>query len=479
MTPQPVSRPLVCCMLAARTRRLEGAALVAAVCLSGVLAMTSVAHFSVLTVQLMHEWSLTEAQAGIIGGAYFAGNALAVPFLVGSADVVDSRTVFVCSSMLSAVASALFAVLAQGFWSSVLLRAVAGVALAGTYMPGLSIITARLPSAVRARATPYYTASFSLGNAASYILAGQFSDADTWRVAFGVSAACACGAAVLVLLLVAPVQPPTSVGFKLRELFAYKQVFANRPAMGYILSYGGHAWELLAFRQWLVPFLLFKRVSAPAASIVAFSVMCAGAAASICGGELAHAPRMGGRRRVLFILLFFSLLAAALVASSAAPSVPHWAAIVAIVVYGLATISDSGAVTAGTVAHAAPGRHGITLSLHSMVGFTCPSMGTAAAGAVLQAGGGKEVAAAWVAAWLTIAAGGVASLLSLKLIGCKQHCCSGAGKAGDVTNGAELRAVPDTGEEHRDACDEGDTSTMLPERARSGGSAGGLESVNK
>ena len=102
-------------MLAARTRRLEGAALVAAVCLSGVLAMTSVAHFSVLTVQLMHEWSLTEAQAGIIGGAYFAGNALAVPFLVGSADVVDSRTVFVCSSMLSAVASALFAVLAQGF----------------------------------------------------------------------------------------------------------------------------------------------------------------------------------------------------------------------------------------------------------------------------------------------------------------------------------------------------------------------------
>jgi predicted MFS family arabinose efflux permease len=464
-------------MLAARTRRLEGAALVAVTCFSGVLAMTSVAHFSVLTVQLMHEWSLTEAQAGIIGGAYFAGNALAVPFLVGSTDVVDSRTIFVFSSLLSAAASALFAILAQGFWSSVLLRAVAGVALAGTYMPGLSIITARLPPAARARATPYYTASFSLGNAASYILVGQFSDADTWRVAFGASAVCACAAAVLVALLVAPLPPLAADGFKLRELFAYRQVFANKPAMGYILSYGGHAWELLAFRQWLVPFLVFKGVSAPTASIVAFSVMCAGAAASVCGGELARAPRMGGRRRVLFILLTFSLLTAALVASSAVPAVPHWAAITGIVLYGLATISDSGAVTAGTVAHAAPGRQGITLSLHSMVGFTFPSMGTAAAGAVLQAGGGKEVAIAWFAAWLTIAAGGCVSLLSLKLIGCEQHCCSGAGKAAD--DAVELRAARDSVEEHGAECDEKDTSVMLPARARSDGSAVALASGDK
>jgi predicted MFS family arabinose efflux permease len=449
-------------------RHLEGAALVAAVCISGVLAMTSVAHFSVLTVLLMQEWGISEAEAGIIGGAYFAGNALAVPFLVGSADFMDARKVFVCSSLLSAAASALFAALAQGFWSSVMLRAMAGVALAGTYMPGLSIISARLPSALRPRATPYYTASFSLGNAASYLLAGSCSDAESWRNAFAVSAAAACFAALLIMLLVAPLPPQSSAVFKLSDLFAYKQVIANKPAMGYILSYGGHAWELLAFRQWLVPFLLFKRVAPVAASTVAVSFMTIGAAASIVGGELAYAPRMGGRRRVLFLLLMVSALAAAFVAVSSLPFVPHWVAIVAIIVYGLTTISDSGVVTAGTVSHAAAGRQGITLSLHSMVGFTCPSMGTAAAGAILQAAGGKDVAAAWAAAWMTVAFGGIASLLAFKVIGCRQDCCGYTRKSACTASTAELVVLRHCSDEDG-ILQEDDDSAMLPGAQRSDG----------
>ena len=461
-------------MPAACAKHLDGPALVAAVCFSGVLAMTSVAHISVLTALLMQEWSISEAQLGVIGGAYFAGNALAVPFLVGSADVMDARAVFVCSSLLSAAASAMFALLARGFWSSVLLRAVAGVALAGTYMPGLSIITARLPAAVRARATPYYTASFSLGNAASYLLVGQFSDAQSWRIAFGVSAICACISALLVALLVAPLAPQSSAGFKLGELFAYKQVFANKPAMGYIFSYGGHAWELLAFRQWLVPFLVFKQVAPAAASTVAFCVMSVGALASIAGGEMAFAPSMGGRRRVLFTLLMLSALVAALVASSALPSVPYWAAIVAVVAYGLTTISDSGVVTAGTVSHAAAGRHGITLSLHSMVGFICPSMGTAAAGAVLQAAGGKDVPAAWVAAWLTIAAGGFMSLIALKVMGCRQDCCGSAQNAAISTSAVELKSARDFAHE-----EESDKSAMLPQRTRGDSGAAALRDCDE
>jgi MFS family permease len=459
-------------MLRACAKQLDGPALVAVVCISGVLAMTSVAHVSVLTALLMQQWSISEAQIGVIGGSYFAGNALAVPFLVGSADVVDARTIFMCSSLLSAAASALYAVFAQGFWSSVLLRAIAGIALAGTYMPGLSIITARLPQASRARATPYYTASFSLGNAVSYLLAGQFSDADSWPLAFGISAVCACVAVLLVALLVAPLPPQKTAGFRLRQLFAYKQVFTNKPAMGYILAYGGHAWELLAFRQWLVPFLVFKRVSPSAASTVAFCVMSAGAAASIAGGELAYAPSMGGRRRVLFKLLMLSAVIAALVASSALHSVPHWASIGAIVAYGLATISDSGVVTAGTVSHAFAGCHGITLSLHSMVGFICPSMGTAAAGAVLQAVGGKDSAAAWVAAWFVVAAGGFMSLLALKVIGCRQDCCCSAQNAVISKSAVELKPSRDFAvEEEENVLSESDKSAMLPKRSRSDGSS--------
>jgi MFS family permease len=445
--------------------KINGPALVAVVCFSGVLAMTSVAHISVLATLLMQQWSISEAQVGIIGGAYFAGNALAVPFLVGSADVVDARVVFMCSAFLSAAASAMYAIFAQGFWSSVLLRTVAGIALAGTYMPGLSIITARLPLASRARATPYYTASFSLGNAASYLLAGQLSDTDSWRVAFGVSSVCACVAVVLVGLLVAPLPPQPPASLQLRELFAYKQVFSNKPALGYIFAYGGHAWELLAYRQWLVPFLVFKRVSPAAASTVAFCVMSAGAVASIAGGELAYAPTMGGRRRVLFKLLMLSAVVAALVALSALPAIPHSVAIAAIVAYGITTISDSGVVTAGTVSHALVGRHGITLSLHSMVGFICPSVGTAAAGAVLQAAGGKDSASAWFAAWFVVAAGGFLSLLALKVIGCRQDCCASAQKTTNSTSAVDSRQ--DFVSQELDTLSESEKSVMLPQRSRS------------
>jgi MFS family permease len=365
----------------------------------------------------------------------------------------------------------MYAIFAQGFWSSVLLRALAGVALAGTYMPGLSVITARLPPASRGRATPYYTASFSLGNAASYLLAARFSDADSWRLAFGASAACACAAASLVALLVPPLSPQPSASFKLRQLFAYKQVFANKPAVGYILAYGGHAWELLAFRQWLVPFLVFKRVSPAAASTVAFCVMSAGAVASIAGGELAHAASMGGRRRVLFKLLLLCAAVAAAVAASSLPQVPHWAAVIAIVAYGVTTISDSGVVTAGTVSHASAERHGITLSLHSMFGFVCPSVGTAAAGAVLQAAGGKDQAAAWAAAWCVVAAGGLMSLAALKVMGCRQECCGSLQHAAISVELASVR-LPAAEEEveeeeEEEALGESDKSIMLPQRSRS------------
>ena len=39
-----------------------------------------------------------------------------------------------------------------------------------------------------------------------------------------------------------------------RRLFDFKPVFRNRTALGYILGYGAHCFELYALRTWIVAF---------------------------------------------------------------------------------------------------------------------------------------------------------------------------------------------------------------------------------
>ena len=47
-----------------------------------------------------------------------------------------------------------------------------------------------------------------------------------------------------------PVQPDLNVAPK-RHPLDFRPVFRNRKAVGYMLAYGGHCWELFAFRTWL------------------------------------------------------------------------------------------------------------------------------------------------------------------------------------------------------------------------------------
>ncbi|WP_239508543.1 MFS transporter, partial [Serratia marcescens] len=70
-------------------------------------------------------------------GAYFAAYVVAVPVLVALTDRVPARRVYLFGTALTAIAHIGFALVADGFWSGLALRAVAGVGWAGCYMPGL------------------------------------------------------------------------------------------------------------------------------------------------------------------------------------------------------------------------------------------------------------------------------------------------------------------------------------------------------
>jgi hypothetical protein len=61
-----------------------------------------------------------------------------------------------------------FALFADGFWSALLLRLLAGIGWAGTYMPGLKAIADPLEGTAQSRAVSWHAAGVGISGAASF-----------------------------------------------------------------------------------------------------------------------------------------------------------------------------------------------------------------------------------------------------------------------------------------------------------------------
>ena len=154
-------------------------ALITLTCVAAITAMVSFAIWPVFLVQLGPSWGLSNTQIGWISGTYFIGYVLATPLLVGLTDSIDAKRVFIGGSLAAALGSAGFAVLAGGFWWAAIGWGIVGAGLAGTYMPGLQILNARLPDDKRIRAVPFYTSCFGIGD--WWIVLFERASADPFR----------------------------------------------------------------------------------------------------------------------------------------------------------------------------------------------------------------------------------------------------------------------------------------------------------
>lgn len=388
------------------------APLVALLFTASVCAMAGSAAFAALVPRLLAEWRLSNTEAGWILGIYFGGYAVAVPVLVSLTDRIDARRVYLGSALLTAFAMAAFALLARGFWSALLLHGIAGMGLAGTYMPGLRMLTERIDGTARIRAVPYYTVNFGVGNALSFYLAGQLAPPLGWRAPFVAGAVGALVAVALVFVAVRPKSPRAPA----RAAFDFRPVFANRRALAYVFGYFGHTWELMAMRAWLVAFFGFCAALHPgghgwdphAATTLA---VLAGVPASIVGAELAV---RGGRRRVVIPAMLTSSVAAPLLALAGYFS--FTLAVAAALVYGVLVMADSAALTAGAVSAARSDAQGATMAVHSLLGFSGGFLGPLAVGFTLDHAGGSGTLAAWLAGFAVMGAGsGMGALLFTRL----------------------------------------------------------------
>jgi MFS family permease len=387
-------------------------------CGAEVLTMVGVFAFPALLPTFAAEWRLSNAQAGWIAGIYFAAYAAAVPVLVAVTDRIDARLIYVFGAGVAGAASASFAALASGFWSALALRALAGVALAATYMPGLRVLVDRYRGPRRSRAVAFYTSSFSFGTAASFFIAGWLAPRFGWPSVFALAAGCAVFAAILVAALPRARPEPAEAE---RRLLDFRPVLRNRRAMGYVLGYATHCFELFALRSWIVAFLAFS-LTASATSVastpwtwlepatVGTISALIGVLASIGGNELC--VRFGRARTISAVMLATAPMAAAI--GFAAP-LPYGLVVVFAIVYSTAVMLDSAALTAGALTAAEAGRQGATMAVHSLLGFAAAAVGPVVLGAILDATGGGTEPSSWGTAFASLAAVGLLGPLALRL----------------------------------------------------------------
>lgn len=388
--------------------------LVVPLCAAEVLTMLGVFTFPALLPAFLGAWGLTNTQAGWISGVYFAAYALAAPLLIALTDRVDAKWVYAAGAVLAVASAAGFALAADGFWTAMLFRALGGAALAGTYMPGLRILVDRLDARHgergRARAVPLYTASFSLGTAVSYYAAGLLGDVIGWRGAFAVAALAALGA-LAIALLQRPQPPEAPAGGAPARLLDFRPVLRNRPAMGYVLGYAAHMWELFAFRSWVVAFLAAVAVGAggtggwPEPATVATLGALVAMAASIGGADIA--TRLGRARTVA---VFMVLSGGAGLGIGALDGLAYGLVAAATMLYAGFIQLDSAALTTGAVETARAGQRGATLAVHSLVGFLAGFLGPLAMGMVLDA---APAGAGWA---MGFASAGLIGLLGVPAI---------------------------------------------------------------
>lgn len=372
--------------------------LVLFLCLAEIVSMAGFSSFAALLPLFQSSWGLTHTEAGWISGILFVGYVGAVPVLVTLTDRVDARRVYIVAALVTAAAHGGYIFFADGFWTALILRAVAGLGLAGTYMPGLRMLTDRMAPQWASRGLAFYTASFGVGVSVSYVAAGALGATD-WRGAFALAALGALAAAAMAAFGVRPV---ALEGRRDGHLLDFRPVLVSRRAMGYVLAYAAHNWELFAYRAWVVAFLVFcldGRGGGATATTVAAIVALAGVPASILGNEMALRFE---RHRVVIAVMLSSALLAPLVGLSA--ELPFSAVVGLSLLYGVMVAGDSAAITTGALQASPPGYQGATMAVHSCVGFVGAVAGPLAVGAVLDVVEPGRLG--WVLAFATIGGSG-------------------------------------------------------------------------
>ena len=375
-----------------------------------VVNLAALMTFAATLNEIAADWSLDASRSGWIGGIYFAGYAIAVPFLASATDRMDARWLYVGSALLGAAASFAFALFARGFVLALALRFLGGVGLAGVHMPGLNLLMDRIDRSFQGRAAGIYTSSYAAGSAGSFLIAGLVDAAFGWRATF-----IAAGIGPLLSIGALGLLPAGSS----RRTFEkrpppLRALLCNRALMAYVAAFAGNTWEVFAVRVWFVAYLAWllhlpgNHISLPPLGVVSGVASLAGVPVSMVMAEIAARRR---RRPVVIGICLVSVATCVALSATAGGSI--WIALPLLVLVQITSFADVGALAGGAVAAADPAQRGAALALYALGGFTTGFLGPVAVGNVLDWFGGAASASGWIAGFAVIAIGSAVAALAV------------------------------------------------------------------
>jgi MFS family permease len=376
-------------------------------------ALLGFACYAVVLTTLQDEWHLSNLQSGLIASAFFLGYMLMVPLATALTDRLDAKKVYLVGGLSATFGLLGMGLFAYNFWTALVFMALNGAGLAGTYMPGLKILSDRIKTGELTRHIAFYTAFFGIGTGFSYLCSGWILDALGWRYVFGLIALGPLTAFLIVLIFIPALthekwQGPIQI--RLRDIFPvdkWRLALEDKTASGFIFGYTAHSLELFASRSWIVAFFGFCAITSGESFLITATTLAGlinffGVPSSIIGNEIAL--KIGRQKWICFVMLSSAVFGVALALSTG----QSWWLIIALAVgHTIFIMADSATLTAGLVVSAQENIKGAAMGLHSLMGFGGGLLGPAIFGFILDLTGSRASQISWVWAYAAVVIWGV------------------------------------------------------------------------
>jgi MFS family permease len=337
---------------------------------------------------------LSAGEAGLLGGAFFFAYAVGVPLFAPLTDKLPPLAIYAVGSSFWIAGGLCVASAGDGIALPLAGRILSGLGMAATYMPGLLMLVARLPTERRSAGAATYSSCITLGTGFSFAVTGLVALFFPWRVAF---LAASAGAAIALPM----------VAFAIWKTPSSSEAAASPPIDGQ------HPLRFLLRRR------MFVSHEGPTGTTLAqLAIVTALAGLIAMPISVAVARTAQGVRRI-------PMLAAVGVASGAFALIPPlfgsaslWLSVALTTLYLCIVFADAGTLAAAVLDETPPARRGVAMAASATVSNMAAFAGTACVGAMLGLAGGPASQSAWLAAFATTgigsAAGGVALWLTAR-----------------------------------------------------------------
>jgi MFS family permease len=369
-------------------------------------------NYSAILPIVKKEWGLTSGEAGIILSSFQFGYVISV-FLFGYlSDRVNPRYIFISASLIAGISGLLFGVAAEGFWSGLALRIIAGIGLGGIYVPGLKYLSGIYPPETRGKTFGIYVGALVVGSGSALLFSAPLISFFGWRGVVVITSIGAFIAAFMMLIYrVNPKMPeyPPMMSFAL-----FKSLFSNKKLVAMNLAYAGHMWELYAFWGWVGPFMVYTAMihgyspgdAQQIGNLWAGLFIVIGALGTWMGGELSdRIGRVRALKPLLLVGLFCSLLFGWI------SSIPFAVVILIGVIYGITVVGDSPIYSVAISELSTANTIGLALGMQQVLGYSITILSPGVFGFILSIMPNETIG--WGVGFAVLALGPLVSLLVL------------------------------------------------------------------